>query len=300
MALINMLKAQLVTVFELEPGWVSLLNHHGWAFDFEELRAIDTQLLANHLTTSPLDVDYTLPGFEDFHSDAQLLITPGIPAQSLLYHTLASPNVIAQPDGFELMHFPDLALLDTLENFIFAAAQASLASLEQQARERLGFPSGAQVELAICSFSVEYRTAATTVHGEYADQCFSRTGVARVGTEPAQYQPLLRGFSPFVEGDDIHSIRVLPCRYSPYIAVRSKGRKDVFGPADSLSLSSGSTNFDDRQNDFGVPLHKLFSGDECLQGLTLNVNQQAQHFNQKLEKFGHLLNDKANAGIPEY
>lgn len=299
MALIDTLKAQLVELFESDPGWVALFNHHGWAFDVEELRAVGTQQLVEHLTTSLLDVDFTLPGFEDFHSEGQLLVCPGIPAQSLLYHALASPNVIAGPDGFELMHFPSLALLDTLENFIFSVAGASLQSLEQHAREQLGFPDGAAVELAVCSFSVEYRTAATTVHGEYADQCFSRTGVARVGTTPAQYQPQLRGFSPFVEGDDIHSIRVLPCRYSPYIAVRSKGRKDVFGPADSLSSSSGSTNIDDRQNDFWVPLHKLFSGEECLQGLNLNVDQQAQHFNQKLEKFGHLLNDKANAGIPE-
>ena len=299
MALITTLKAQLVALFEKDPGWVALFNHQGWVFDIEGLKAMDAPLLSDHLTSALLDIDYTLPGFEDFHSEGQLLVTPGIPAQSLLYHALASPNVIASPDGFELMHFPSLALLDTLENFIFAAVGATFESLEQQAREQLGFSDGAPVELAVCSFSVEYRTAGTTVHGEYADQCFSRTGIARVGTAPAQYQPELRGFSPFVEGDDLHSIRVLPCRYSPYIAVRAKGRKDVFGPADSLSTSSGSTSIDDRQNSFWVPLHKLFKGDECLQGLSLEVDQQAQHYNQKLEKFGHLLNDKANAGIPE-
>ena len=138
MALIDTLKAQLVELFESDPGWVALFNHHGWAFDVEELRAVDTQQLVEYLTTSTLDVDFTLPGFEDFHSEGQLLVCPGIPSQSLLYHALASPNVIAGPDGFELMHFASLALLDTLENFIFSVAGASLQSLEQRAREQLG------------------------------------------------------------------------------------------------------------------------------------------------------------------
>jgi hypothetical protein len=294
MALIDILKLQLVELFESDPGWIALFNHHGWTFDVAALKVTSPQQLAEHLTTWPLDVDFDLPGFEDFHSEGRLLVSPGSPAQSLLYHALASPNVVAGPDGFELVQFPSLALLDTLENFIFGTVGATLASLEKRARERLGFPSGAQIEMAICSFSVEYRTASTTVHGDYADLCFSRTGVARVGTAPAQYQPHLRGFSPFVDGDDIHSIRVLPCRYSPYIAVRSKERKDIFGPIDRLNTEIGRNDW---ENDFWVPLHKLFSGKECLQGLNLLVDQQSKHFNQKLEKFGHLLNEKAGGGI---
>ena len=42
---------------------------------------------------------------------------------------------------------------------------------------------------------------------------------------------------------------------------------------------------DDRARLFWVPLHKLFSGPECLQGLDLDVTLSTSHSNEKLRRF---------------
>lgn len=81
--------------------------------------------------------------------------------------------------------------------------------------------------LAIVVFATEYRPAPETVHRKHADICFSRTGVARVGTAEPLYEPQIRGFLPFVKDNDF-SFRVLPARYSAYLAVQRPGNKDEF------------------------------------------------------------------------
>ena len=129
--------------------------------------------------------------------------------------------------------------------------------------------------MAIAVFATEYRPASATVHRQHADLCFSRTGVARVGTMSALYNRKNRGFLPFVEGND-RGIRVLPCRYAAYIALQLNGDQDVFGPM----------NFEnnDQNNLFWVPIHKLFSGSECIRGLNLELNLEAHHLNEKLRR----------------
>ena len=67
------------------------------------------------------------------------------------------------------------------------------------------------------------------MHKRHADMCYSRTGVSRVGTAAPLYDPMIRGFLPFV-GNDAHNIRVLPAKYSVFVAVQMKGSKDIFGP----------------------------------------------------------------------
>ena len=69
---------------------------------------------------------------------------------------------------------------------------------------------------------------------------------------------------------------MLPCRYAAYIALQLNGERDVFGPM----------NFQDsdRNNLFWVPIHKLFSGSECIRGLDLNLNLEAHHLNEKLRR----------------
>jgi len=42
---------------------------------------------------------------------------------------------------------------------------------------------------------------------------------------------------------------------------------------------------DDESRLFWVPLHKLFSGPECLQGLDLSVSLATSHINEKLRRF---------------
>jgi hypothetical protein len=129
--------------------------------------------------------------------------------------------------------------------------------------------------LAIVLFASEYRPASETVHQKHADVCFSRTGVARVGTSPLLYDSKLRGFLPF-DNQDEHSIRVLPAKYSAYIAVQLKGDKNNFGP---MRLKDS-----DNELEFWVPLHKLFNGNGCIRGLDLHISLTTYHTNEKLRR----------------
>ncbi len=66
-------------------------------------------------------IDRTIPGFEDFAFEGKRGIEPGNPSQSLLFHALASPNVIKSGDETEpeLTLFPTLAELEIVENYVY-------------------------------------------------------------------------------------------------------------------------------------------------------------------------------------
>jgi hypothetical protein len=256
MALIDQVRTVLN---RLAPqGWQALFARHGLD--------ITTTDLKTELGRPLPGIDRSLPGFEDFAREGDRGITPGQPARSLLFHGLASPNVLKGANGADLKAFPTLAELEAVENYVFGVNPPSL--LELRARSQ-------GTNLAIVVFASEYRPAAETVHLKHADHCFSRTGVARVGTAPALYLAKNRGFLPFVEGD-VHGLRVLPARYAAYIAVQRKGDKNAFGPL-RFQANDGSQNF-------WVPLHKLFNGNECIRGLDLQVTLKAQHLNEKLRR----------------
>lgn len=238
-------------------GWGNLLQGHGLDITATDLKQALSQPLSR--------IDRSLPGFEDFSSEGIRGIEPGSPAKSLLYHALASPEVILDAGGAEIREFPSLEDLETIENYVFGIEPPSIADLINQ--------RGTNIAIAV--FAVEYRPAAATVHRKHADLCFSRTGVARVGTAEPLYNRKDRGFLPFVEGND-QSMRVLPCRYAPYIALQLNGEQDVFGP---MNFSPS-----DRNNQFWVPIHKLFSGDECIRELDLDVNLETNHLNEKLRR----------------
>jgi hypothetical protein len=256
MALIDQVKTILN---RLGPqGWQALFARHGLDIAATDLKAE----LSRKLTT----IDRSLPGFEDFAQEGNRGIEQGQPAHSLLFHGLASPNVTQDPSGSELRTFPTLAELETVENYIFGVNPPSLQDLRSRS------PGGV---MGLVVFAHEYRPAAETVHQKRADTCFSRTGVARVGTAPALYNPKNRGFLPFVE-TDVHALRVLPARYAAYIAVQRKGNKAAFGPMRFQS--------NDASQNFWVPIHKLFNGDECIRGLNLQVNLIARHVNEKLRR----------------
>lgn len=238
-------------------GWHNLLLHHGidiLAPDLEgELR-------------KPLRADRTFPGFEDFALAGTRGIEPGEPAQSLLYHAFAHVNVTIDAQRNPLRAYPSAAELETVMNYVYGCQPPSLQQLKERAN---GSP------IAVVVFAVEYRPAPDTVHKIQADLCFSRTGISRVGTTAPLYDPKSRGFLPFVE-DHVHAIRVLPARYSAYIAVQRKGDSASFGP---MRFKQKDTN-----QAFWVPLHKLFNGNECIAGMTLEVQLQAQHKNEKLRR----------------
>ncbi len=213
-------------------------------------------------------------GFKDFGGgDKWKVIEPGRPSASLFFHALASPAVIVPNLPPHL--YPSEEDLETVENFIFAEAKRSLADIRQMAE-------GAPLGLAV--FTKQYRNASDTTHGRHADFVFSRTGVARIGNEgpddasklsQLQYDGVLRCFP--VAGSKPANIRVLPCRYSAYIAARVKGRQDESIP--------GRFRPDDDKNEFWLPLHKLFDGDECLSDLPgLEIELSHVHINEKLRR----------------
>lgn len=240
-------------------GWHSLLLHHGLDILAPDL---DAEL------GKALNPNRKLPGFEDFALTGTRGIEPGKPAHSLLYHALANANVTSDAKGIPLQAYPTPAELETVLNYVYARQAPSLAQLSARANGR---------PMAVVVFALEYRAAPDTVHKVQADLCFSRTGIARVGTAAALYDASSRGFLPFVEGDD-HAIRVLPARYAAYIAVQLKGDRARFGP-----MRFG-VNADDATIDFWVPLHKLFNGNECIAGMTLDVELHAQHKNEKIRR----------------
>src|SRR3954471_480940 len=78
-------------------GWLDLLALHGLDIAADDLGAEFTR---------PLDtIRRDVPGFEDFALEGVRGIEPGHPARSLLYHALASPNVLRGADGSDLTEF---------------------------------------------------------------------------------------------------------------------------------------------------------------------------------------------------
>lgn len=248
-------------------GWGGLLAAHGLDIGAADLR---TELLRELA-----DIDRDVPGFEDFAEEGTRGIEPGRPAQSLLYHAFASPNVLTQVSGQPLEAFPTLDEIDAVENLVFGIEAPSLAEIAAR------FPGAL---MAVAVFAVEYRPAPESVHRRHADLSFSRTGVARIGTAAANYDPARRGFEPFVEADD-HAFAVLPSQFAPYLAVQLRGLFELFGPMNfSLAQFFDSTAAGDEARTFWVPVHKLFAGDECLRGLDLDVTLEASHVNEKLRR----------------
>ncbi|TKJ71804.1 hypothetical protein PspCFBP13508_14210 [Pseudomonas sp. CFBP13508] len=237
-------------------GWHSLMLAHGLDLLAEPLAA---ELVR------PMKIDRNLSGFEDFAPDGTRAIEAAVPSRSLLYHALASPRVTVDETGTDLLLFPTPGEIETVLNYVYSIAPPTFDQLRLTA---------AGAPLAVVAFASEYRCAADTVHGRHADLCFSRTGIARVGTAPARYDARQRCFLPFVD-DDVHGIRVMPVRYSAYIAMQLRGDAQRFGPMDFQAEV-------DPELDFWVPLHKLFDGDQCLAGMELSVTLENHQINEKL------------------
>jgi hypothetical protein len=246
-------------------GWGELFLRHGLDLTASDLQS---ELLR------PLKIDRFQAGFEDFAADAVRAIEPGKPSRSLLYHALASPNVEIPGEPGDVM--PTLAEIRTVENLVYGSRPPSLAQLRGR------FPGA---RLAIAVFAYDYRPAGDTVHRRHADLCFSRTGVARVGTQAAVYDRAARGFAAVAA--DPHVIPVQPARYGAFVAAQLRGDQADFGPMNSWvrEMLFGEVDASgDRGRSFWVPLHKLFSGDECLADQRLNVSLTARHRNEKLRR----------------
>ncbi|MHC8320119.1 hypothetical protein ACYZT4_05385 [Pseudomonas sp. GB2N2] len=258
MSLINAVEAVCARL-ATDNGWHTLFLHHGLDIRARPLAAELGKTLA---------VDRTLKGFEDFSLTGLRGIEPGNPARSLLFHALASPNVLTDPGGKAFSLFATAAEIETVLNYVYSSRLPSIPGLQQQA--------GPGTPLAIVVFAVEYRPRPDTGHKKHADLCFSRTGIARVGTAAPRYDPARRGFLPWVTSNP-KAIRVIPARYSAYIAMQKAGDAVEFGP---WPVQSG-----DDARKFWVPLHKLFDGPECIAGVDLKLKLEFFQINEKLRQF---------------
>ena len=276
MALIDQVSAILTRLSA--HGWKDLLLEHGLDITAGDLTAEMQKTLT---------IRRNLPGFEEFAVDATKGIQAGDPARSLLYHALACPAVNALPDGTPLGEFPTRAELDIIENWVYGINPPSFDDVVQRSPGSF---------VAVVVFSREYRQKSGTVHGTHADMVFSRTGVARVGNQVAAWNGSTRSFEPLSTGDGPHNIRALPCDYAVYIAARLDGDESNFGPfranrahAAEQAMGRSLAQPRDEHRRFWVPLHKLFPGDECLLGETIQLDLSAHHLNDKLRRI-HLEN----------
>ena len=262
-------------------GWRDLLMQHGL-----DITASDLQ---EELLREIPRINRDIRGFQDFALEGKQGVVPRNPARSLLFHAFASPDVIKGAKAKELTAFPTLAEIETIENFVFGIRPPSIEDLKKYAKElsdKTRRLTGKEQDgnYAIVVFAYEYRPAYETVHQKHADMCFSRTGVSRVGTTEPLYDETLRGFLPF-NYDDEFDFRVLPSRYAAFFAVQLSGYQKIFGPMRTIDS--------DRDRKFWVPLHKIFSGKECIKGLNLNVSFEAYHVNEKIRRIHmHLKGDE--------
>jgi hypothetical protein len=264
-------------------GWSSLLS----AVTKKSLNI--SQKSASDLKAALLQpltaINRTFPGFEDFSSSARQAITPGLPEQSLLYHALANPLVLADDQGEPLRGFPSLRELETIENFVFASKQMSFKSLKSD------IAKGSEIGLVV--FAYEYRPVAGTVSQTNAKLLFSRTGVARVGTIPPLYDGTVRGFWP-EDQDNVHAVRVSPARYGAFLSTKRKIPDAVVMPI----LLDDDNSGDDSRREFWIPVHKVFSGDECLTDLKLEVTFSSFHHNEKIFRVHKSLGENPPAEAP--
>jgi hypothetical protein len=254
------------------------LDRHGWRDLLRaasagqlDIRQPTTAALRQALLAPLTTVDRTVRGFEDFAPTGRQGVTPGRPAQSLLFHALASPGVRLGPEA-PLAAFPTAREIDDVENFVFGAEPPTLAAL----RQRVGLPASSSFDVVV--FAYEYRPAADTCSRAHADLTFSRTGVARVGTRPPLYRAEHRGFQPEVE-EEPFAFRVCPAHYGAFLAVRRKPG-DGFAP---MRPRAG-----DGEREFWLPVHKLFTGGECIAGLNVSVAFTTFHYNDKIRRVQRL------------
>lgn len=243
----------------------------GWRQLLLEVTSGELDIAARDLTSElikPLrNIDRSYAGFGDFSALGSRAVEPGSPSLSLIYHALASPTVVRLRGGNELGGFPTLSEIDDLENYVYGVEPPSLDELRGRAD---GNPLG------IAVFAVQYRNTPMSVHGKHAELCFSRTGIVRIGTIEPFYDPKRRVFL----SDDPQrpfEFRVVPQRFTAYLAMQVNGDRGSIGPQDFLD--------GDEKLQFWVPLHKLFDGRECIDGLNLRLNLSCQLFNLKLKRF---------------
>lgn len=238
-------------------GWAELLLQHGL-----DIRASNLE----HELSRPLPtIDRSRPGFEEFSTAGTRAIEPGQPGRSLLYHALASADVHPLRQGQAApQDYPTLAELDLVENYLYAVTHKTLRDFHHP---------------VIAVFAYQYRPQALSHHRRHADLVFSRTGIARVGTETARYDPVMRSFDPRPSTASSRGFAALPARYGVFLA---EARRPTAEDAILRFIPELDQNMT-----FLFPVHKLFPGTECLFDDANTPRQLRQ-----LQFFEYHINDK--------
>ena len=173
MALLDNLAQILV---RLAPrGWAALLQQHGGGLDITKPKS---QLAA--------ELVRPLTGINRQHPPALRSSRPAHDRRSTRAlrraaccitrwrHQMFIPSRRARQQSY-----PTPEDLDVVENYIFSLAPRKLSSFRNP---------------VIAIFACRSRARAHTAHGQHADLAFSRTGVARVGTEAERYDGPSRSF----------------------------------------------------------------------------------------------------------
>ena len=228
------------------------LASSGWRDLLLQVSGDELDIAAAHLAETlarPLSrIDRTVPGFKDFALEGRRGSNPAArPAacSTTPWHRPTSSGWRRQRPAA----FPTPAELEAVENYVYGSQpprSTHSAPRPAAVHWRWSFlPSS--IDLDRKRFTVSMRTVASP-----------RTGHARLGTVVPNYDARRREFRPFL-ADDPFAFPVQPVRYAPFLAVQRRGDPDAFGPLRATE--------DDRSRRFWVPLHKLFSGSECLRGL---------------------------------
>jgi len=273
MTLLEQLKTSVLD--SLAPfGWQDLFARHGLDI------SVPIDRLDNELS-QPLKVDRAIPGFEEFSLAGIRGVEPGRLGLSLLYHALASPDCF----GPSLLVYPTLEQLDAVENYVYSIKRTTLADLRDP---------------VLAVFAYQYRDRRHTPHRQHADIVFARTGVARVGTHPAEYDSASRGYNSN-PGAGNKGFRVLPARYGLFIAERQVCGRDgaVLRPSEV-----------DDELVFLIPAHKIFPGDECLfvkdkdeklVSIQLGALEFVEvHINEKLSRVHDIQGGENDAFVPPH
>jgi hypothetical protein len=199
-------------------------------------------------------------GFDDFGGCR--LIEPGDPAMSLLYHALASPRVVLTEHGAPVGddHYASQEQLDVLEDYIYALAP-------------LQVPHEFLSDYALAVFAYEYRPASRVPHRRHADLVFSRTGLARIGSQSARYDSRHRCHRNAPIDGFTRDFAVTPARYALFLSRRAS--------LDDVSLAHEESR--DAQRAFLLPMRKIASFDDVIDGVQVHFDES--HLNEKLRRF---------------
>ena len=243
-----------------------------------DIKQSSSEKLKDSLLETINQIDRDFFGFEDYTHEENKGISPRKPASSLLYHALASPNVLwkDKQKHQKLSYFPSIDEIELVENFVFGINPPSLSFLLSEAGNS---------EIGIVVFSSQYRTAIDTPHQKHADLVFSRTGISRVGTADFFYNDATRSFISLVENEP-NKLRVLPSKYNAYISINLKGDESFLGKniRKDTSLDPTENIPLDSQLDFWIPVQKLFNGNECIDNKVLNLTFETKHKNEKIKR----------------